>query len=232
MQRVPVVVAGPLAGAFAARLALVRDDLAGREGLLLDVAGDLGPQPSVLVDTGGSFDAVVGAVLAGHAAATASLADLAARHVDLAVLRSDRRLGVGGALLPGLPVASVLARHLDAGDAVTPVVIDGPAAPIDEAVVVAGLLGVELSRAHVRVDGDPALGGQWRAVVGDRFPTVSRADGPPPDHYTVRVGATTLRGPAGGAERVVSALLADVLALVREADRPWRAHRRLTSRVS
>jgi hypothetical protein len=241
VRRIPLVVTGtgPLADRFSALVRELADDIAGREGFVLDIASELGPEPSVLVDTvpDGGLEALLLAVRGGHAAVTADLAGLVRHPADFAVLRADRRLGLAGALLPGLPLAETLARHRDAGDVVAQVEIDGstPAGLVDEAVTVAALLGQELERQHVRLDGDPGdRGRRWRAVVGSRFPTVCSADGPPPGEVRTAVVRTersgpagvTLRGPVGGDDRTAAALLGDVLAFAREQDTPWRAHRR------
>ncbi len=213
---------------------------------MLDIGSEFGPEPSVLVDTvpaeevpGEEVAALLDAVRGGHAAVTADLAGLVQHPADFAVLRADRRLGLAGALLPGLPLAETLARHRDAGDVVTQVEIDGsaPSGLVDEALTVAALLGLELERRHVRLNGDSGAG-RWRAVIGSRFPAVSSVDGPPPGDIrtaivrTERTGpaGVTLCGPVGGDNRVADAMLGDVLTLARERDAPWRAHRRQTWR--
>jgi hypothetical protein len=222
------------------------EDIAGREGIMLDIGSEFGPEPSVLVDTvpDGGVAALLDAVRGGHAAVTADLAGLVRHPAEFAVLRADRRLGLAGALLPGLPLAQTLARHRDAGDVVAQVEIDGsaPSGLVDEALTVAALLGVELERHHVRLDGDTGDtgngAGRWRAVIGSRFPAVCSVDGPPPGDIrtaivrTKRTGpaGVTLRGPVGGEDRIADAMLGDVLTLARERDAPWRAHRRQTWR--
>lgn len=241
MRRVPVVVHGEtvVAQRLSALVEEVRTDLAGFEGFMLDLAGEPGPEPSVVVDTGSGYDALLAAVHAGHAGATADLASVVRHPVDLAVLLADRRLGLSGALLPGLPLVEVLTRCADAGDTVREVTIDGadPEALADEAVAVSFLLGVELGREHVRME-TARTGTGWRAVVGPRFPAVIRygttTDAPGTRTATVRADRTdvTLTGPAADPARTADALLADVLAFAREGDRPWRAHRRRVARVS
>jgi hypothetical protein len=230
VRRVPVVVpgTGPLAERFRALVEEVRVDLAGFEGFMLELANDTGPEPSVVVDTGGAHAALTAAVYAGHAGASADLRALTDDPVTFAVLRSDRRLGLRAALLPGLPLVEVLARCVDAADRVIRVELTGPDRDVlaDEAVAVAALLGVELRRESVRVTGDA---GPWRAVVGAGFPTVTPDDEPT---RTARVVSArtdvTLAGDVGGDQATADALLVDVLAFAREADAPWRAHRRKT----
>lgn len=190
----------------------------------------------MLVDTVGDLGAMDDAVRRGHAVSTACLAPLAADPVTFAVLRSDRRLGLSGALLPGLPLAETIVRAVDTGDTVDEVLLEGPeaAALADEAVAVAALLGVETHRAQVRVE--DGASGWWRATIGSRFPVVSPAPGAASGTRTAvirsRRGEVTLRGQTGGDERTAGALLADVLAFAREGDRPWREHRRRTYRAS
>jgi hypothetical protein len=245
VRRVPVVVLGETAVAqrFSALVEEVRTDLAGFEGFMLDLAAEPGPEPSVVVDTGGGYDALLAAVHAGHAAATADLASVVRHPVDLAVLLADRRLGLSGALLPGLPLVEVLTRCIDAGDPVREVTIDGadPEALADEAVAVSFLLGVELGREHIRVEQQATTGtagSAWRAVLGPRFPSVIRHGTTTGVSgirtATVRATRTevTLTGPAADPARIAGALLADVLGFAREGDRPWRAHRRRVTRVS
>jgi homoserine dehydrogenase len=235
-----VVVAGAdsVATAFRALVAERGNDIAGVTGLLLDVSEQLGPEPSVLVDTAGELAAVLAAVRGGHSAVTAQLSQLVTNPADFAVLRSDRRLGLGAALLPGLPVAETLTRLYETGDVVEQVELFGGSVPqlVDEAVAVAALVGVELRRDDVR--GPPESGGEtrsWQAVVGSGppvvRPAVTRLDG---DVRTITIrsrhsggAGLTMTGPVGGDDRVAAALLADLLALARDGDTPWRAHRRL-----
>jgi hypothetical protein len=218
MQRVPVVIAGatPLAERVAALVEAVRSDLAGCEGFMLEVTDRLGPEPSVLVETRDEVAAVSDAVRSGHAAATAGLTALAADPVELAALLSDRRLGVAGALLPGLPLAATILRHRDAGDPLTDVELSAPD-PVTgaaEAVLVTALAGVAFDHRRLRIvpGSDPA--GVRTVVLHTATTTV------------------TLHGPTGGDDRVAAALLADVVAFAREGDRPWRAHRRRSLRAS
>jgi hypothetical protein len=206
VRRVPVVIAGstPLAARVAALVETVRSDLAGNEGFLLDVADRLGPEPSVLVETRDEIAAVSDAVRSGHAAATASLTALAAHRVELAVLLSDRRLGVAGALLPGLPLAATILAHRDAGDPPTEVELFAPDGTTGaaEAVVARALAGEAFDHRCIRV--------------------VPATDPPGVRTAVLRTAATgvTLRGPVGGVERTAVALLGDVLAFAREGDRP------------
>ncbi len=245
VRRVPLVLigTGPVADRFATLVQESSSGIAGRLGLLLDFGSKLGPEPSVLVDTvdDDELAPLLHAVLGGHAAVTAGLAKLVRRPVDLAVLRSDRRLGMAAALLPGLPLVEMLGRYEDAGDVVRQVEIDGvsPFGLVDEALGVAALLGLQFEQKHVRLDGDTEHHGRrWRAVIGSGLPMVSCVDGTPPDDVrtaTIRPkrpeeAAVTLCGPVGDTDRIARALLADVLALALECDTPWRAHRRQTWR--
>lgn len=240
MRRVPVVVAGsgPLAAAFAALVERVASDHAGNEGFLLTLTDAPGPEPSVVADCGGGFAGVVAAVRGGHAAVTADLAPYVRDTVTFAVLRADRRLGLSGALLPGLPLAGVLTRCRDTGDAVRAVTLTGndPEALGDEAVAVAALLGVEVARDRVRTEPGPAA--WWQATVGDRFPVVAPAEPAGPGNGTRAASVTTdrtaltLAGAAGGPDVTAGAMLGDLLAFAREEDKPWRVHRRRVAHAS
>ena len=246
VRRVPLVLTGtgPVAERFSTLVQERGSGIAGRLGLTLDMAPELGPEPSVLVDTvdDDGIAPLLHAVLSGHAAVTTGLVKLVRQPVDFAVLRADRRLGMAAALLPGLPLVEMLARHEDAGDVVEQVEIEGasPCDLVDEALAVAALLGLQSERQHVRLDGDTEKRGcRWRAVVGAGQPVVSCVGGPPPDDVRTAIIRTkraeeagvTLCGSVGGTDRIVRALLADVLALALECDTPWRAHRRQTWRL-
>jgi homoserine dehydrogenase len=239
-RRVPVVVhgAGPLVDAFGALLAQRHDDVAGVEGLDLQPADEVGPGPSVVVDAGGAPTALLAAARAGHAVVAADLAALVERPVDLAVLLADRRLRLSAALLPGLPLVHVLMRERDAAH-VEEVVLDGAGRDqaVDEAVCVAALLGLELTRSDVRVDAAAGSGGAWRAVVGTTSaPRVTATRGAAGARtVTVRSRVTGDLDLSAGApatvEATARALLGDVLELAREADTPWRAHRRVVAEM-
>jgi hypothetical protein len=241
VRHVPLLVCGegPVRQEFSALLAERASDVAGDEGLVLEVVTALRHAPGVLVDTGGALGGALEAVRAGHAAVTACLGDLVADPAGFAVLRADRRLGMSAALLPGLPLVATLARLRDAGEAVEQVEVSGGARQdsVDEAIAVAALLGLELERRHVRVQGDPDHGGTWRAIVEPGAPAVVRAAQAAVQEsgrrVTVRTRRTgpvglTLVGPLGDAATVAGALLADLLVFAREADMPWREHRRRT----
>jgi hypothetical protein len=240
-RRVPVVMAGggSVAAAFRELVVERTDDIAGKTGLLLAFGDRPGPEPSVVVDTGGGLVAVMLAVRGGHSAVTADLSGLVAHPMDFAVLRADRRLGIGGALLPGLPVADTLIRHVETGDVIDEVELTGTSRDqlVDEALAVAALIGVELDRRHVRVEDEDAKADttrSWQAVVGAGSPLVRPVTPALPAGVrtaTIRSRRTgphglTLTGPVGSDARIAGALLADLLALAAEEDTPWRAHRR------
>jgi hypothetical protein len=236
-RRVPVVVIGEGTAAETFRRVLAdRSDLiAGTTGLLFEPADRLGPEPSVLVNTGTDVAPMVDAVRDGHATVTSELAPLVANPVDFAVLLADRRLGLGAALLPGLPLAATLSRLVEAGDVVERVELTGgPAAQlIDDALAVSALLGVQLRREDVIVEPDERAT-SWRTVVGAAAPVVRAGGAPESGVRTVTIRSRStgpdgvrLAGRVGGDDRVAVALMSDLLELAREEDAPWRAHRRL-----
>jgi hypothetical protein len=246
-RRVPVVVTtgDPTSLAFRELVGRRIDDIAGKTGLLLVLDNHLGPEPSVLVDTGGGLSAAMHAVRGGHAAVTADLSQLVANPTEFAVLRADRRLGISAALLPGLPIAQTLIQYDEAGDVIYSVELSGASFPavIDEALAVAALMGLELTGQDIRVEGQvgPAeSAGSWQAVVRSGPPVVRPVDAAPPTEVrtaTVRSHRTgdaglTVSGPVGGPARIAAALLTDLLALAREQDTPWRAHRRQRAGVA
>ncbi|MDX6197404.1 MAG: hypothetical protein QOJ79_555 [Actinomycetota bacterium] len=240
-RRVPVVVVGTGAAepAFRALLEQRSNDIAGVTGLLLVPVEQWGPEPSVIVNTGAGLTTVMAAVQAGHSAVTADLGELVSAPTDFAVLRADGRLGLSGALLPGFPLAQTLRRQVESGDVIESVEIVGPALAtlVDEALAVSALIGVELRREDVTIPVDVAAAASWSVVVGHHLPVVRPASAmlpAPVRTVTVRSRWTggdglTLTGSVGGAEAVAGALLADLLALAREEDTPWRAHRRRTA---
>ncbi len=189
MRRVPLLVVGatdPVAAAFRTLVGSLGGDLAGREGLHLDLAEGLGPEPSIVVDatTSPDPDTVVArrgtgmaAIRDGHALVTADLATFTDDPVDLAVAMADRRVGLSGALLPGSALVTTLSRLRDAGDQVEEVVLTGagPERLAGEATVVSGLIGIEIAVAQVRVGRPGTTGddGVWSATVtGNAFPRV------------------------------------------------------------
>jgi hypothetical protein len=236
-RRVPVVVHGEgrVADAFLAAVAEQANLLAGVTGLLLDVVDRLGPEPSVLVDTSGDLAEALQAVRHGHCAVTSELAPLVGRPAEFAVLRADRRLGIGAALLPGLPLADTLIRLVETGDVVTQVELGGRSVPqlVDEALAIAAFLGVQLRREDVRVEVGTDDAAPYQARIGSGPPLVVPAEGGPDAAVrTVTIRSRfsdglMLSGPVGGHDRVGRALLADLLSLAREHDTPWRAHRRV-----
>lgn len=259
MPTIPLAVVGTgdAATAFRALVDRLAGDLDGREGFQLevietvdgtegtDVVEALGPEPSILVDAadgasrGVGSPALLDAVCRGHAAVTADLAALVGDPADFGVMVADRRLGASAALLPGIPLAAALARAADTGDTVHAVTVLGGSPPqlVDEALVVARLIGLELRHEHVRVVHPPGRPAGWAAHIGQGFPVVApieATDGPAPVAGTravaVRAGTATapltLTGPVRGPELVAGSLLADVLAIAREGDTRWRAHRR------
>jgi hypothetical protein len=230
---------GSLAAAFRDLVIERTHDIAGVTGLLLVIEDHLGPEPSVVVDTGGGLAAVMQAVRGGHSAVTADLVELVGNPSEFAVLRADRRLRIAGALLPGLPLAETLVRYVETGDVIDEVTFWGTSLRqlVDEALAVAALIGVELDRRHLRVEDEDAKADtsrSWQAVVGAGSPLVRPITSALPAGVrtaTIRSRRTgphglTLTGPVGGDARIAGALLADLLALATEEDTPWRAHRR------
>lgn len=256
MRSVALVVlspSDPAAVAFHALVESLAGDLAGREGFALEVSPALGPGPSIVVDATTTPDpdtveerrrTAMTAVRDGHALVTADLTSFSERPVDLAVAIADRRVGLSAALLPGTALVPTLARLRDAGDEVEEVVLTGagPAQLAREAAVVSGLIGIELGIEHVRMDdsspADEAL--EWAATITrGAFTTVglvtegqSSFNPSRPGLRSARIqtarlpSALTCSGPAGGPDVVAAALFADVAALARQVDPPWRVHRR------
>lgn len=255
MPTVPLLVVGTGDAASALRALVDRlaGDLDGREGFQLevievnhaiDVVGALGSEPSILVDVTDGASGGVGsptlldAVWRGHAVVTSDLSALVGEPSDLGIMIADRRLGPSAALLPGIPLAAALAQAADTGAAVREVTLLGGSPPqlVDEALLVARLIGLELRREHVRVVDAAGRGIGWAARIGQGFPVVSPirpADGALPVAgtrsaaiRTAAAAALTFAGPVGGPDLVARALLGDVLAIAREGDTSWRAHRR------
>jgi hypothetical protein len=243
MQPVPLVIRGEGAIARAFRDLVDREagNLAGREGFQLMYADECGPHPSIVVDAGdggSDVDEIVAAVWCGHAAVTAHLDVLTGDPAVWGVLASDRRVGVSAALMPGLPLVALLTDLALAGVAPVTVALEGDneSQLAAEAVGVARLLGHEIVAAQVRSDvldaGPPVV-----ATIGEGTPTIAAIVGPlaPRGERRARVQAgdwsqVTLSGAVGAPGAVALALGADVVALAREGDRPWRAHRRRTAR--
>jgi hypothetical protein len=242
MQPVPLVIRGdgPAAQAFRDLVDREGGDLAGREGFQLADAAVCGPHPSIVVDAADDSSAlteIVAAVWSGHAAVTANLDALTGDPAVWGVLAADRRVGVSAALLPGLPLVELLTDLALTGTSPVTVELHGDDAVTlaAEAVAVARLLGRELRTEQVPVL-DHATGPPFVATVGDRFPTITAGQQSvtAAGERSVRVRMSdrdevTMRGTVGTPERVAAALFHDVVALAREGDRPWRAHRRRAS---